>query len=80
MKTTHTVVILSEKVQKYFQSNIITNVIDKTGPAHCPTITVKILLPNDETFTGTGKNKKIAAQNAAKKALIHLNESLSFIS
>ena len=66
MKTTHTVVILSEKVQKYFQSNIITNVIDKTGPAHCPIITVKILLPNYE-------NKILTSINNIKYYFLNIN-------
>lgn len=63
------IVALAETCQKMFGANIETSVIGKTGPDHCPTITVEIELPNGKKFTASGTNQKEAKQKAAKKAL-----------
>lgn len=69
------IIELSELVQKQFGQSIKTSVVSKTGPDHCPTVFAKIELPNSNTFTAAGSNKKVAKQIAAKKALKHLLEN-----
>lgn len=66
------VVLLSEKCQKYFGSNIETRIISKTGPDHHPIIWVEIELPDGSTFKASGSNQKIAKQKAALAALATL--------
>jgi dsRNA-specific ribonuclease len=70
----NTVTELNETVQARFKGSVTTNVVLKTGPDHNPTLTVDVILPDHRghkgnTYRGTGSNRKIAAQNAAQKAL-----------
>lgn len=63
------IVELSEKVQKHFGANIETEVVKVTGKAHCPTVKVKVKLPNGEEVTAVGDNQKIAKQTACRMIL-----------
>ena len=63
------IVELGLTVQTIFGKNIETQVVSKTGPAHAPTIKVEIRTPDGKRFEGTGRNKSIAKQEAAIKAL-----------
>jgi len=65
------IVTLAERVQKEFGENIKTRVIDKTGPDHCPTITVEIELPDGTVYRSSGSNQKDAKKIAARYALEH---------
>jgi ribonuclease-3 len=44
-------------------------VVEETGPDHDKQFTVAVYVGDDCLGIGTGKNKKEAEQNAAKKAL-----------
>ena len=65
------IVKLSECVQRQHGKSITTRLVSKKGQDHTPTITCEIELPDGRIFQGVGSNKKIAKQEAAKKALIH---------
>jgi ribonuclease-3 len=43
--------------------------VNETGPDHDRTFTVEVFIGNDSYGTGSGKNKKTAEQEAARKAL-----------
>lgn len=60
------IVQLNESVQKLFGSNPIYKDL-KVEQIPCVTITIE--LPTGATFSGTGRNKKLAKANAARKAL-----------
>ncbi len=66
------IVLLSEKCQKMYGENIVTEVIGKTGMDHCPVIEVAIYLPNGREYRAKGSNKKEAKQKAASIALQEL--------
>lgn len=70
--TTNPIVELSLKIQKMYGENIITEMVSQEGPDHCPTITMLISLPNGDSYTGVGNNKKEASKDAARKALVEL--------
>lgn len=63
------IVTLSEKVQSRYGKNIETEVLGKTGPDHCPTVEVKITLPNGMFATAKANNQKLARQKAAEQLL-----------
>lgn len=67
------IITLSERVQQMYGENIETRVLSKTGPDHCPTITVEIELPNGKIYKAQGSNKREAKQIAAERALKDLN-------
>lgn len=69
------IIELSEFVQKRFGQSITTKVVAKEGLPHIPTITVAIHLPNGETFTASGANKRLAKQEAAQKALLFTTQN-----
>jgi len=66
------VIILAEKCQKIFKESIETRVVSKTGPDHCPVISVEIELPNGKIFKASGINQKEAKQAAAVEALKYI--------
>lgn len=70
--TTNPVIELSLKIQKMYGKNIITEMISQEGPDHCPTITMRVSLPNGDSYTGSGENKKEGSKAAARKALAEL--------
>lgn len=43
---------------------------DRTGPDHDPEFTVSVKVPEKIACTGSGRSKRIAEQNAAKKMLV----------
>lgn len=57
-----------------YGENIQTEVLGKSGQDHCPTIKVRITLPNGVYRDAIGSNQKIAKQKAAKYLLDYLNE------
>ncbi|MFA6817115.1 MAG: double-stranded RNA binding motif domain-containing protein [Lentisphaeria bacterium] len=63
------IIVLAELVQKKYGKSIETLFIDKVGPDHCPTVSAGLKMPSGDIFTGEGKNKREAKQDAAKKAL-----------
>lgn len=62
--------------QRKWGANIVTEVLDKIGADHEPTILTCITLPNSMQFTGYGSNQKIAKQNAANEALEYLRDNI----
>ena len=58
---------------EYTQANKIDppvyEVINEEGPQHERIFTVRVSMHNKEMGTGTGRNKKTAEQNAAKKSM-----------
>ena len=63
---------LSEMHQRIFRRSLELSVIDKEGPAHCPTITVKY-----DTGWGAyekkgkpGENQKVVAEELAEEIII----------
>ena len=66
------IVGLSELCQKKYRENIITEVLGSTGPSHCPVITVRITLPNQDYYEASGINQREAKKAAARKALENL--------
>jgi dsRNA-specific ribonuclease len=67
--------VLNETCFWIFRKPLLAEVVGKTGADHCPEIEVKITLPNKESFTGKGRNKKEARREAAVKALERLNKN-----
>ncbi|XP_015765837.1 PREDICTED: double-stranded RNA-specific editase B2-like [Acropora digitifera] len=51
------------------------NVVSRTGPSHCPTFVVEVIV-DGRAYRGKGKSKKHARQNAAERALRHLRRYL----
>jgi ribonuclease-3 len=51
------------------QKSVEYRVINESGPAHNRTFEVEVIIDNIVFATGTGKSKKAAEQNAAKKAI-----------
>jgi ribonuclease III len=63
--------LLQEYVQSRHMGMPVYEIIDQTGPDHDKTFRVALSVCG-QTFQGTGKNKKGAEQDAAKKACIML--------
>lgn len=60
---------LLERAQAYGYGIPHYNIINETGPDHDRTFTVEVFIENVSYGIGSGKNKKDAEQDAAKKAL-----------
>lgn len=60
---------LQETLQKKHHQTPTYNIIGSTGPEHQKIFEVEVLLDQEVLAKATGRNKKIAEQNAAKKAL-----------
>ncbi|VTS17163.1 ribonuclease III [Streptococcus pseudoporcinus] len=65
---------LQEVLQAKGDVQIDYQVVKESGPAHAKQFEVAILVNQEIISRGIGKSKKIAEQNAAKKALEHLSE------
>lgn len=65
---------LQELVQKHGDVNIRYEVVRDEGPAHDKTIWMELLINGNAMGSGMGKNKKEAAQNAAKEAIERLRK------
>lgn len=63
---------LQEKLQENGKTSISYNVINETGPAHDKVFEIEVTVSGKRLATGTGKSKKIAEMEAAKKALSNL--------
>jgi ribonuclease-3 len=69
MQDTNFKSILLEYVQAQGNYSPRYAVVEETGPDHDKQFTVAVYVGDDCLGIGTGKNKKEAEQNAAKKAL-----------
>jgi len=61
--------VLLHKCMDRFQEPYTSTIIAASGGAINPDITVRIVLPSGTTFEGKGRNKNLARQEAASKAL-----------
>lgn len=61
--------VLQEKLQKNGNVNIKYNLLKEEGPDHNKLFTAEVTLENKRLAIGTGKTKKIAEMDAARKAL-----------
>lgn len=68
------IIELNELCQAKFGDSITSEVLGKTGPDHCPTVSVVITLPTGEEFKASGSNKRVAKQSAAIEALKYMQE------
>ena len=58
--------------QSHFGSNIEFGMAEKTGPDHCPVVTVEVQT-RFGNFVGSGSNKKFARAEAVKEAAASKN-------
>ena len=61
--------VLQEKIQKNGDAHIEYKIIEEKGPDHDKTFTSEVIVNDKVLATGTGKSKKQAEMQAAKKAL-----------
>jgi ribonuclease III len=73
MKDTNFKSILLEKVQALGMKPPVYEVLYETGPDHDKLFTVGVFLNEKMIAKGAGKNKKMAEQNAAKKAIENIH-------
>jgi len=66
--------VLQEKAQAQLGTTPTYEVVDQWGEEHSKTFSVAVYLGDKLAGSGTGKNKREAAQNAAREALEKLNE------
>ena len=71
--------ILLEHAQSSFDSLPEYRVLEETGPDHDKRFVIGVYLDGKEIGKGQGKSKKIAEQEAAKKALEHFDLSIEEI-
>tara|TARA_B100000579_G_C22643442_1_gene762591 strand:- start:158 stop:832 length:675 start_codon:yes stop_codon:yes gene_type:complete len=67
---------LQEHSLKKFKELPKYKVFKESGPRHNPTFKVEVQIPNSKKYSATGKSKKDAQQNAAKKLLNDINIDL----
>lgn len=60
---------LQEKSQKRYRETPVYSLIEESGPDHNKTFSVELTLAGTIKTNGRGKNKKVAEQEAARKAL-----------
>lgn len=60
---------LQEEMQSEYRTSVHYEVVSTEGPAHDRTFTVNVMFNDIVLATGTGKSKKKAEEDAAKKAL-----------
>ena len=61
--------VLQEKLQVHGSVNIQYNIVNEVGPDHDKSFVAEVLCNGKKLAEGTGKNKKMAEMEAAKKAL-----------
>lgn len=61
--------LLQERVQAQFGTTPVYNVVDEWGEDHSKTFSVAVYIGDEIVGIGTGKNKREAAQRAARHAL-----------
>ena len=66
--------VLQEELQKNGDIDLEYRIIDETGPDHDKTFTAEIIFSGKSLAQGTGKSKKLAEMQAAKKALENLKK------
>ena len=69
---------LQELAQKHGDVDIRYDVVRDEGPDHDKTIWMKIMINGKDFGTGVGKNKKEAAQKAAKEAIERIHKGERF--
>ena len=69
---------LQELAQKHGDVDIRYDVVRDEGPDHDKTIWMKIMINGKDFGTGVGKNKKEAAQQAAKEAIERIHKGERF--
>ena len=67
--------VLQERAQARLGITPTYEVLDQWGEEHQKTFSVAVYLGNEIAGRGTGKNKREAAQNAARQALITMDQS-----
>jgi ribonuclease-3 len=67
--------LLQEKAQAELGITPTYEVVDQWGEEHCKTFSVAVYLGEQMAGLGSGRNKREAAQNAARHALENLEES-----
>lgn len=65
---------LQEYIQSIHAGNLSYRLVDESGPDHERVFVYDVMLGNEVLATGTGRNKKKAQQQAAKKALEKLKQ------
>ena len=65
--------VLQEKLQKHGEVEIKYTIIKETGPDHDKTFEAQVECNHNKLAVGTGKSKKLAEMEAARKALQKLN-------
>ena len=65
---------LQEELQVDGDITIRYEVISEEGPAHAKSFEVRVMANNKELSRGKGRSKKMAEQEAARKALDQLGE------
>jgi len=65
---------LQEVIHSKSGQSLLYELIDEHGPAHNKSFTFNVILNGEVIGTGTGKSKKAAEQEAAKAALILIND------
>lgn len=68
--------LLQEKAQAELGITPTYEMVDQWGEEHCKTFSIAVYLGEQVAGLGTGRNKREAAQNAARHALESLEESL----
>lgn len=66
--------VLQEKLQVHGNVLIQYNIIDEKGPDHDKSFVAEVLCNGKKLAEGTGKNKKMAEMEAAKKALDNMKK------
>ena len=60
---------MQEIVQKSKEETLSYSIVSESGPAHDRTFVCRVRINSNDIADGTGKSKKHAEQQAAKKAL-----------
>lgn len=66
---------LQEKLQKRKKNAPLYELVAQAGSAHEPVLVYKVVLANGLSFEGQGPNRKVAEQEAARRALEYLARS-----
>ena len=65
---------LGRFIQHFYRKNIRTKIVNKVGPEHDPTFTVKLVLPKGlGEYVAIGSSKQEATNKAAEQALNELS-------
>ncbi len=65
--------VLQELIQRKSGNQLSYSIVDESGPDHCKEFKSEVLLNGERIGVGTGRSKKEAEQEAAKDALMGMN-------